>query len=477
MLYFIFLLFSLPSFAGTGVTTAQPIIGYQVMAGQNVMPLFRGANGIPNTTGAFGSLNAALNGTPSSFTPPPTATASNPAGYTPLLNSSGAATLQAQIPVSPLPPSGQPVSASLASSAAALGGVGLLATAPLIVDVPLGSGVGSAAFNMAIAGGGLALAVGTANPLAIALAAVGVGQTGYSLYNALKANGLTVDAVSGQINDSGSPAGYKCLTPDDIAAHAVMAPNGNCYSPSGVYIDWGVNSPATAPAPASPVLVQSAVAAAVSSPAVALDAAALAIKNGVDIQSAIDSSSAISTVQSLRLASEFSMLSNSIDSLGNTTANLQRTILDVSAGPVSSFAPNFSKQDVSVSNSMPQNVQNTSLAPLISAAQAVNPLVTAATSQPSGSDLCVAHPDALACSNDANLSDVPLQPLNVKNINTSITPVVFGSASCPAPISIGGGKIFDFSFICGWLLMLRPLILAFAWLAAAGIVFRGRPYA
>ncbi len=82
--FFLLLLLSGSAFAaGTGVTTAQPVTGYMVLNGQNVVPVFAGANGIQNTTGAFASLHAALNGSPSvSARTNGTATASNPSAYT-----------------------------------------------------------------------------------------------------------------------------------------------------------------------------------------------------------------------------------------------------------------------------------------------------------------------------------------------------------------------------------------------------------
>jgi len=53
-----------------------------------------------------------------------------------------------------------------------------------------------------------------------------------------------------------------------------------------------------------------------------------------------------------------------------------------------------------------------------------------------------------------------------------ITPVSFGSsaATCPAPIPLPLGMQLPFTQICDAMGMIRPLILALAWLSAGMIV-------
>lgn len=86
-------------------------------------------------------------------------------------------------------------------------------------------------------------------------------------------------------------------------------------------------------------------------------------------------------------------------------------------------------------------------------------------------DLCVDHPDILACNVDVD-GDVPDdKQLIKKDINLTFSPVSFGGAAyCPAPYPVGFGKVIDFSSFCGFLSMLHPIMLLFAWLAAARIV-------
>lgn len=433
--------------------------------------------------------------------------------YTAQVNTAGVATLQTTLPVSVSPPSGSVPSASNNTSALALAGAGGIAAATLVADVPLGSGTGSLAANLALPALGFVAAAGGAagmvmgSPLLLgAAAASGVGMAGYQLYQAIAAQGITAAASGVASVSSTSYSGFiscdaafalvgwtngsqNCPGRTDLFTHypAPSPINVNCPvtwwpgMPNG-YVAYSLacvsanSSPVATVSPVSDIQLQNAIVAAVSSSSsVALDAARLAIQNGVDIQAAINQSGAQANTNALSLQSSFSQLSSSVDALGNTTAQLARNVVNVPSQPScgTACAPAVDKQIVTIQNGAPQGVTTVSQAPAIAAAIGAATVAAAQTQ----TDLCAVHPDALACSNDAAVGDVPLQPLNVKNINTLITPVVFGSASCPAPISIGGGKIFDFSFICGWLLMLRPLILAFAWLAAAGIVFRGRPYA
>lgn len=92
-------------------------------------------------------------------------------------------------------------------------------------------------------------------------------------------------------------------------------------------------------------------------------------------------------------------------------------------------------------------------------------------SLPTPKDLCAVHPDILACNVDVD-GDVPDdKQLIKKDVNLTFSPVSFGGAAyCPAPYPVGLGKVIDFSNFCGFLTMLNPIMLLFAWLAAARIV-------
>lgn len=473
---------------------------------------------------------------------------SQTAGYTPQLNTAGAAVLSTSAPVTVAPPAGSVPTAAQSSSALALAGAGGIAAGTLIADVPLGSGAGSLAANLAlpalgfVAAGAGAAGMVLGSPLLLAgAAAAGVGTAGYSLYQALKGQGVTVDSSGVAFGPS---AAVESVSPSVPASYSVFGWGGSYSSPlaactaykntmtpasnytwgtistvSGgtcgimgnvIYdtgIKWIFNSAAVCPvaspvytydvasamcvrasssagAPVSDTALQSAILAALASNAsIALDGANLARQNGIDLQAAVVASGAQANINALHLESAFSKLSNSIDSLGNTQAELARTVVDFPAcsngdpsaiGNTGACAPVVSVQKVPLTNNTPQSVNTISQAPAIQTA--IN--TATAAQQKTQTDLCEAHPDALACSNDANVSDVPLAPLTVKNLSVTLSPVNVSSiAACPAPIPLGGGKFFTFDGICTWAGMLKPLLLAFAWLTAGAVVFRGRPYA
>lgn len=452
------------------------------------------------------------------------ATASNRLGYSPVIASDGSAQLQTSLPVSLSPPAGSAPSAAQIASATALAGAGL-AGASVIgsagdigVSVPLGAGVGSAAFNLGMAALGMTVngVLSGGNPLVLAMSALPVGQAGYALYQALNAQGLSSDS-SGVLLKSSTPpvvagvsssncpvatvgslqtlyylsSGSQCSEysiPSSTCAAAVGA--SYCvanftFGPVNPFPASGPSPSSSAPAVTSDVV--SALGSAVSVPAVAADAAALAINNGVDISAAIDAASANATISAINLASQFSVLSSSVDSLGNTTATLQRSLLSSPASSASApSAPVLSNQSVQVSNGIAQTVTSSPVPLSIPAVVPSGGLVGVGTSQTAAqqaTDLCVQHPDALACSNDAQIGDVPLAPLTVQPLAVSLVPVpVGGLAACPAPYVIAGSKFtssftFDYLPVCNFFSMLKPFVLAAAWLGAGLIVFSGRPYA
>lgn len=464
---------------------------------------------------------------------------SQTAGYTPQLNAAGAAVLSTSAPVTVAPPAGSPPTAAQSTSALALAGAGGIAAGTLVADVPLGSGAGSLAANLALpalgfvsAGAGAAgLVMGS--PLLLAgAAAAGVGMAGYSLYQAIKGQGVTVNssgvatgaavsnetyAPAGKVYNLGNAACSSNVLSNAVACHLnipnqVSSPNGwvttawagqpstgyayyvhPCCGLMGTFYGANYLIPAPlnfvpVPPPAGAVLsdtaLQTAILAALASNAsIALDGANLARQNGIDLQAAVVAAGAQANINALHLESAFSKLSSSVDSLGNTQAELARTVVDFPAcangdpsaiGNTGACAPVVSVQKVPLTNNTPQSVNTISQAPAIQTA--IN--TATAAQQKTQTDLCEAHPDALACSNDANVSDVPLAPLTVKNLSVTLSPVNVSSiAACPAPIPLGGGKFFTFDGICTWAGMLKPLLLAFAWLTAGAVVFRGRPYA
>ena len=85
---------------------------------------------------------------------------------------------------------------------------------------------------------------------------------------------------------------------------------------------------------------------------------------------------------------------------------------------------------------------------------------------------CEKFPDSLACSSSAN--DLPDVNLTDKAINLMITPISLGgSGSCPADVHFGSAgptAVWTWTPYCNFANGVKPIILSFAWLAAAYIL-------
>lgn len=108
-----------------------------------------------------------------------------------------------------------------------------------------------------------------------------------------------------------------------------------------------------------------------------------------------------------------------------------------------------------------------------------NPATNSTTGQPQAPekpdpDMCEKNPEASGCK---PLDEVPDSELKNKDVGLSLVPVPgFGpsSGSCPSPqalFSAGGQAVtWDWQSFCSFSLGIRPVVLAFAWLAAIMIV-------
>lgn len=89
-------------------------------------------------------------------------------------------------------------------------------------------------------------------------------------------------------------------------------------------------------------------------------------------------------------------------------------------------------------------------------------------------DLCLDHPEILACS---QLGDIPADtptPVTSQSLNVTFTPPSSVAGTCPAPITktlSGGFQIVQsFTPVCDFAGMMRPVVIAAAFLGAAFIV-------
>jgi len=219
--------------------------------------------------------------------------------------------------------------------------------------------------------------------------------------------------------------------------------------------------------------------AATAAATVAADAANFALKNGATIPADTPLNSAPPAV----VQSGWAEVKSLTDALNNNTSVQKRNIATIEQGQRYGDAPRIglAQEERTVVNSAPSGSSITQLStPQLSFSP--NGVVSSSTDKPTP-DLCQIHPEILACANLTNVGDVPDDvPLGTKEVSVSITPVSLSKvAVCPAPAVIPGMGLLptytiSFQPACDQLGLIKPLMLLFAWIAAAMIVFVGRPY-
>lgn len=184
--------------------------------------------------------------------------------------------------------------------------------------------------------------------------------------------------------------------------------------------------PATTTTAASTAQIVAAITAASVAASFKADMINLGLKNGMPmVADAI-------TAQQVNVASVLRELSSSTDALGNVTQILARNVTSVVPGATTADAPTVinKTETVTVTNSVPTGMNTV-----------VGSTTAGATTQQATKDLCVDHPDILACADLSRLGDLPVvTPLtDTKNIGT-LSPVAVGVgfAICPAPIVLSG---------------------------------------
>lgn len=118
-----------------------------------------------------------------------------------------------------------------------------------------------------------------------------------------------------------------------------------------------------------------------------------------------------------------------------------------------------------------------SVAAGVFAAGGGSPGGTAVSSDPVMAQFCQDNPTASVCV-DQDFGTVEDSTLGEKTINVAITPVMVGGAgSCPAPTPFalhdGVTRYFQWTTYCNYAMGIKPILLAFAWLSAAGLLVGG----
>ncbi len=457
-------------------------------------------------SGWVGPQVATSSGAVVNYSPNVNSTTSNPAGYVAEVVG-GQAQLRSTMPVTVTPPAGNVSAAAAAATAAAGAGA-----TSLVKTAALGAGAGSLASAL---GKSLLLA-----PVAVLSSPyVAAAITAYQLWNILSgfqqdSSGQIVKVLPSNVSVikayraafhtavTGVSASAVCqsLMPyyAGSASFAVLGVTANAFTcqmytssgagnggesglitnscPSGYSLAGAVcNLINTVPQPATSAEISDAVDSATVDPAKAAAIANAYRSSGLPMP---DDTTLGAQTPAQSFTSPYTEKSTSTDSLGNVINNLQRHIVNISNGPVDNSTVQHFVENKTVVNNSTTNVTSTA----VQLATAGTAAIAEAT-RLKQSDICVDHPEILACADITKTGDVPETTLLKKDISVSLTPVTMPSSLvCPPPLvftnSFGIVETWDlWSKPCSFAPMMKPIMLAFAWLAAGMIVFVGRPYA
>lgn len=474
-------------------------------------------------------------------TPSPAATTSNPYGYVPKVVN-GAAVMESVTTLKLAPPPGAVPSVSTAAAAAQIAGGTAADVGTITKSIALGSGAGSLAVSLGKTALGVG-AVGAAvfgSPVTLGvLTAASVGMAGYDLWQRLQAEGVQVPPDGGTVmyqppgGGGGTPIAGTCSTGYQLTgspsswqyapADVCVGQNGNgnqsavFEAPMSCRVTWlnqsvsfvpiicrsgiTVSCPAGstpisgtatctgAPPPATAITneqMMAAITAASLAAAAAADMVRFALDRGYPLPySTPEPDGFLPSI----IESPFAEVESVTDSIGNTVKTLERNRLSITApsgggsggsggsggGGVSPVLE-ATKQSVKVTNAAPTSVSSTSLAPVI----AENIASAAATAgNMKLSDLCVQHPDILACADISQLGDLPaVTPLTSEKNIGSLTPVQLGvgMAVCPPPLALPGmfgGPVMYldiWKYPCQFADKIKPINIAVAGMASIFIL-------
>lgn len=388
-------------------------------------------------------------------------TPGNPMGYEASVDAGGNVNIHTQLMViAQPPPAGQPVSAGLTAAAMLVGGGAVLApegTFQAALNNPAAAIGAASTFVMA---GGTAISM--FNPaIGVPIVAAGLALqgglqacqlVGCHFLDGLKKQGIQVGADGVVTKNSGSTSGStgNCPTFTGILCGSTVVCasqsqavstcstlggigvlQGNlCYHPAcQISMTWPDSTVVSLPATNADVVA--AIAAASVAANFKADMVNLGLQNGMAMVAEVQ------TAQNVQVASAFSQLSSSTDALGNVVQTLARNVSTVSPGVNSSMPPvvTNSVQQVTVTNAVPTATTSTTIADPAAA------VVAATTGQTPTQDMCLQHPDILACADISNLNDLPaVTPLTSEKNISSLTPVSLGAgmAVCPPPLVLPG---------------------------------------
>jgi hypothetical protein len=358
-------------------------------------------------------------------------------------------------------------------------------------------------------GGAAAVAVGAARFIpyvGVALMAAQVGMAGYDLYQGIHQNGITINPDgSASYNDPRGPiqnyympsnpcpvsdigalascmqTAYNSGRTDGVTATFSCSPSMCTYHPvssgwDGGVRDIGAPSPfgvpvAPPPTVATDAQIIAAFNAAMLSMTAAADAVNYAMSQAVPIPVGLPVTNTPSVVS---ISSAPNLASQNTDATGNTTKNFTQNKAQVSPSTSSGGAPTVtpSVTNTTTVNNNTTNTTNTFPAPFTPS----SPVSLPSLPQLPVSDLCVQHPDILACSNDASLHDLPDVASAVREVNVgTIFPVANGAAGiCPAPVVVYTGRgsvsLDIWSPLCSFANLIRSVNIAAGALAGIYIV-------
>lgn len=501
-LFFLFLFALVVRPARAAVVTYVPPTSYTVFS-DHIQPPISSAGSYPSLPPSSGTLQASS--LPSQYYGNVTGDGVVPYAV-PAASGGGLEIPAVQQYTLPSPSAGSP-SASFAGDAPAT------ATVATKISVPAAA-ASTVAEDVMFAGGAVAIAAGAAKFIpyvGVALMAAQVGMTGYQIYQGMHANGITPNPDgSATFNDPRGPIQYyfmpgnscppsslgglaSCMqsaynatyASQGISADFSCSPSICTYHPVSSGWDGGVRNGGTPTPSGVPVAPPSTVAtdaqiiaafnAAMQSMTAAADALNYALSQGRSIPAGLP---VTNTPPVLSISSQPNLTSSTADATGNTTNTYTQNKAQVTPSTTTGGAPQVtpSVTTTTTTNNNTTNTTNTFPAPFTPPLSVPVPLPLPGLPQLPVSDLCVEHPDILACSNDASLHDLPDVASAVREVNVgTISPVANGAAGiCPAPVVVYTGRgtvsLDIWSPLCSFAAAIRAVNIAAGALAGIYIV-------